>query len=114
MYRRQTPCFREDKKMIEIKPYGFEENGKRFRVECYPFINNKPVSAIAHCRHCTLNNPDETEICYGWKDNPDEAPLFCGPVCPKFELVSGILNVLETDLNCALRQETVLLSCQNL
>lgn len=81
--------------MIEIKPYGFIENGKTYYVECYPYINNQPVPSIAHCQYCSLYNPDENEICDGWKDAPDEAPLFCGPICHKFTLVSDKVYELE-------------------
>ncbi|MCL7489767.1 MAG: hypothetical protein M8357_16495, partial [Desulfobulbaceae bacterium] len=98
--------------MIEIKPYGFEENGRKFYVECYPYINNKPVPAIAHCRHCSLCNPDENEICFGWQDNPEQAPLFCGPVCPKFDLVSSKLDMHVAETNKVRRQASVLQLCR--
>jgi hypothetical protein len=85
--------------MIEIKPYGFEENGKKYYAECFPYIDNIPIPAIAHCQHCTHYNTDENELCFGWKDNPQDAPLYCGPVCPKFELVSSTRRVLERKLD---------------
>jgi hypothetical protein len=80
--------------MIEIKPCRIEENGRRFYAACYPFINNRPVPAIAHCRYCAFCNHDDNEMCHGWKDTPQDAPLFCGPVCPKFELISSKQKVL--------------------
>jgi len=99
------------REMIEIKPYRLEEKGRNVYAECYPYFNDRPVPEIAHCRYCTLFNSDENEICHGWKDAPQDAPLFCGPVCPKFDLVTSKWNAVERKLIMALYQEKVFLPC---
>ena len=85
--------------MIEIRSYQYTKNGRTFHAQCYPYVHGKPLPSIAHCRYCRLYDPREEEICLGWKDDPDSAPLFCGPVCSKFDLVDGKRRQLECSRN---------------
>jgi hypothetical protein len=50
--------------------------------------------AIANCGYCKLNN-QTADFCDGWADNPSEAPLFCGPICPKFDLVDEMAETIK-------------------
>lgn len=72
--------------MLEIKPHIWEEDGFNKKADCYPFVDGKPAPEIADCKFCKQDRPGN-EFCNGWTENPGDAPLFCGPICPKFELI---------------------------
>ena len=75
--------------IVEIKPHKWKEHGRNMHANCFPFINGRPIYSIADCSCCKLQNKNEDELCNGWKDTPDDAPLFCGPICPKFDLLNS-------------------------
>lgn len=78
---------------IEIKSHSYKIGETNYRADCYPFVNNKPISSIADCSFCKKNNP-EAEYCDGWIDEPENSPIFCGPICPRFDLVDSMVKLL--------------------
>lgn len=73
--------------LIEIRPHRWQDQTGQHSADCYPFIRGNPVPAIAGCEHCrNFVSPEET--CLGWSAEPENAPLFCGPICPRFDLVA--------------------------
>lgn len=89
---------------VEFKPLT-EENadGSFSRSDIYPFVAGKPAPRLASCSMCTKYSDEESEqpsyICEGWRAEPDNAPLFCGPICDRFtptpEAAQIILAILE-------------------
>ena len=71
---------------IKIMPHQWEESGRKHSAQCFPFVNGRPIHSIARCEYCALFKTDD-DICDGWKDAPNDTPLFCGPICPRFDLI---------------------------
>jgi hypothetical protein len=69
---------------IEIKSHTWKERGENHGADCFPFIDGKPRHDI-DCQNCE-HFREGAEWCQGWIDDQDNAPMFCGPICPKFEL----------------------------
>jgi len=82
------------KNFIQIKPRRWEENGTKYYADCYPYINDNPVPSINSCENCVKDNPNE-DYCDEWRDKVEEAPLFCGSICSKFELINSKRKFLE-------------------
>ena len=86
---------------VEIKPHSWrDKGGRKYHADCYPFINGNPIPAVASCSNCKLQQKGDEEYCDGWKDNPEDAPLFCGPICPKFDLLESKRKLIEEVLGC--------------
>ena len=79
---------------IEIRSHKWREYGENQSATYFPFINGKPIHSIADCEYCKLNSTNKNDICLGWKNDLDNAPLFCGPICNKFDLVESKRRLL--------------------
>lgn len=71
--------------LIEIKPHSWIENEESYSADCYPFVEGKPEPKLADCCNC-FKYREGADYCDEWKDKPEDAPLFCGPICPEFEI----------------------------
>ena len=73
---------------VELLPRAREDESGKHKAKYYPHIFGNPIPAIAGCEHCKQFRGAE-ETCGGWALEPQNAPLFCGPVCPRFDLVDA-------------------------
>lgn len=89
---------------VEFMPHTeVNRDGSKSHSDIYPFVAGKPAPSLASCSMCTKYSDEESEqpnyICEGWRAEPDNAPLFCGPICDRFtptpEAAQIILAILE-------------------
>lgn len=79
---------------IEIKPHNYEMGGHKMHAECFPFINGEPIYSINNCGNCSMDAED-AEWCDGWVNDKDNAPIGCGSICPKFDLIESKKTMLD-------------------
>jgi hypothetical protein len=79
---------------VDLLPRQWEDGTGKHSAQYYPHIFGNPVPAIAGCEHCKKFRGAE-ETCDGWALEPQNAPLFCGPVCPRFDLLDSKRELLE-------------------
>ena len=70
---------------LEIRPHSWTERGENYSARFYPFVNGEPCPELADCENCRLYTG--AEYCDGWIEEPDNAPMFCGPICDRFDPV---------------------------
>jgi len=69
--------------------------GRRVVADYYPYINDNPIHSI-DCEDCTMYVGGGGNIwCNAWKDDKSNTPLFCGPICNKFDLKYDKKKLLE-------------------
>ena len=82
--------------MLEIRSHRWTDKwGRKCAADYYPFVGDEPVDEIAGCEHCELYTRN-ADCCLGWRDNPQDAPLFCGPICLKFAPTAATQVILDT------------------
>lgn len=76
---------------LEILPHQWVNKlGSKCAAEYYPYIDGNPAPEIATCKACMFYNTNLKEgYCDAWRDEPENAPWFCGPICNKFTLAKG-------------------------
>lgn len=85
---------------IEFRPHvEINADGSKSRSDIFPFVGGKPASCIASCGFCKLYR-EGADWCDGWKNDKENAPLFCGPICTKFsptDAATDLIKAMEVD-----------------